>query len=181
VTFVRFSYTLPTVTTAELAMRDATVVLILDTFRNRFLGGYQMRGPQGFKGRIMLPGGKRERSQTLLTCALTETFDETGVSIDARYTAKVGEFISYLSDVPQYKVHVFRTLRFDGEPRQTAEFSPEWFSSLRPPHEQMFPSDVFWFSAAVSDIPFTADIYFDTTYDVLKNICIRRVPRSSFS
>jgi len=162
-------------------MHEATVVLILNSLGDRFLGGYQLRGPSGFKGRIMLPGGKVQRGQTPLTCALTETFDETGLSIDARYTTKVGEFTSYLFDMPQYKVHVFRTLRFEGALCKTAEFSPDWYSVLRPPYDRMFPSDVFWFSAAVTDIPFAGDIYFNATYDDLKNVYIRRVVRSSFS
>ncbi|KAJ8036799.1 7,8-dihydro-8-oxoguanine triphosphatase [Holothuria leucospilota] len=43
------------------------------------------------------------------------------------------------------EVHVFKTDQFEGEPTETEEMRPKWFSVNDIPFKEMWPDDILWF------------------------------------
>ncbi|AGB16987.1 ADP-ribose pyrophosphatase [Halovivax ruber XH-70] len=90
------------------------------------------------------PGGKREAGETIRECAIREVREEVGIDVDTPALSKAGELTFRLDGDPQIHCHVFRTDRFDGEPRPSEEARPEWFPLDEVPYDQMWDDDHLW-------------------------------------
>ncbi|MCH8987158.1 NUDIX domain-containing protein, partial [Patescibacteria group bacterium] len=68
------------------------------------------------------------------------------VGIIPRSFEKKALFEFHFKDKPEYlEVHVFYISSFDGEPKETEEMRPQWFSVEEIPFESMWPDDKHWF------------------------------------
>ena len=89
-------------------------------------------------------GGKINPEETIEEGARRETEEEIGVS--PRELKKVAELSFYFphnSDWDQL-VHVYTCEKWDGEPAESEEMNPKWFSVSKLPFEKMWPDDIFW-------------------------------------
>lgn len=101
------------------------------------------------KGRWNGYGGGLEPGENLLTCAVRETRQESGLEVSSTDLEKVAEvtFHNTKSDGRNFSclVHVYIISRWRGEPRASEEMmEPTWFPLANLPVSQMMPADSIW-------------------------------------
>jgi mutator protein MutT len=96
-------------------------------------------------GRYNGAGGKVEEGlETIEEAAIRETQEEIGVETEElKKIAELSFYFPHKSDWDQ-KVHVYFVENWDGEPRESEEMDPRWFSIDKIPFEKMWPDDIFW-------------------------------------
>jgi 8-oxo-dGTP diphosphatase len=110
-------------------------------------------------GKINGPGGKIEPGETALESAIRETREEIGVTpleIEERG-------ILHFQFVDGYSLvcTVFVANDFDGEPVETEEATPIWFSCDALPLAEMWEDDQHWLPQTLSGSCFDAWFVFD--------------------
>lgn len=99
-------------------------------------------------------GGKIEEGQTPTQAAVDELFDETGGKNNKGKGIKCNEkdlipcavvdfyFPHNHSGNPEFRVIIYLTVQFTGEPEKTDEMlDPKWFDIDSMPYDQMMPGD----------------------------------------
>ncbi|MFA7252553.1 MAG: 8-oxo-dGTP diphosphatase [Candidatus Paceibacterota bacterium] len=89
-------------------------------------------------------GGKVESGETIEQGALREIGEETGITDGVLEKRGVLDF-SFQNDEKVLEVHIFKLTHFIGEPIETEEMRPEWFSLDSIPFSQMWSDDEYWF------------------------------------
>ena len=95
-------------------------------------------------------GGKvDDQKETIEDAAKRETKEEVGVIV--KELNKVAELSFYFPHNPAWDqmVHVYFSENWDGEPRESEEMNPKWFSKDELPFQDMWPGDIFWFPEVV--------------------------------
>lgn len=89
-------------------------------------------------------GGKLKQREGLVDAMKREVQEEVGVSLCEFEERGVLEF-EFLGNPETLEVHVFKALDFEGEPQETEEMEPKWFSIHEIPFGSMWPDDRLWF------------------------------------
>lgn len=89
-------------------------------------------------------GGKQQNGETIKQTALREMEEEVGVQ--AKNLSQVALFSFYYPFSPHdnQAVHVFTAHSWLGEPRETEEMQPRWFTFSDIPYDSMWPDDRIW-------------------------------------
>lgn len=89
-------------------------------------------------------GGKLEGEETVEEAVVREVTEE--VSLLPTEMEKVGvlEF-AFQNDPIVLEVHVFKVTAYEGEPVESEEMRPEWFTWDEVPFSQMWKDDEYWF------------------------------------
>jgi len=97
-------------------------------------------------GRWNGSGGKfdAEKDKTILDTAIRETQEEIGVEV--KNLEKFGLFHFTFPHKPEWDqdVHLFLAKEWTGEPTESEEMMPAWFSFDAIPYESMWPTDIHW-------------------------------------
>jgi 8-oxo-dGTP diphosphatase len=117
------------VATLLFVVQDGRVLLIR---KKRGLGA----------GKINGPGGRLEPGETPLAAAIREVEEE--VCVTPRQVEHLGELSFQFVDGYGLHAHLFRARGFDGEPRETDEALPSWFSLDALPFDEMWADDRLW-------------------------------------
>jgi 8-oxo-dGTP diphosphatase/2-hydroxy-dATP diphosphatase len=129
---------------------------------NKILLGMKKRGFG--VGRWNGFGGKIEEGETIEEGAHRELKEEIGIeAIDMK---KIGILdFSFENDPKILEVHIFKISDFKGEPVESEEMKPEWFSFDAIPFDKMWSDDKYWFSYLLSDKLFKGAFLFDRPSD----------------
>jgi 8-oxo-dGTP diphosphatase len=129
-------------------MRDVTLCFLIKEKDGQVAEICLAMKKRGFgKGRWNGVGGKvgdNNAEETIAEAAIRETQEEAGV--EAKNLFKVGElefFFPHSKDWDQ-RVHVYFAKEWVGEPRESEEMRPQWFSVENLPFESMWPDDIYW-------------------------------------
>lgn len=90
-------------------------------------------------------GGKvDDQKETIEDAAKREAEEE--IDISAKELNKVAELLFYFPHNPAWDqmVHVYFAESWDGEPKESEEMNPKWFSLDEIPFQDMWPDDIFW-------------------------------------
>lgn len=115
-------------------------------------------------------GGKLEDGETVMEAAVREMEEECGIKIDTDDLELVGildfQFQKSLEEI--FRVHVFRVTKFVGEPQESEEMKPQWFSVDEIPFGSMWSSDPFWLPLLLEGKKFRGSFLFDDNDEILE-------------
>ncbi|MBB2975954.1 8-oxo-dGTP diphosphatase [Microbacterium endophyticum] len=97
-------------------------------------------------GRIVGIGGKIERGETVREGAVREVQEETGLLVEASDLVAVGVLDYLFPSQPTWsqRSHVFTCTAWTGEPVETDEIVPKWYSIDDIPFERMWDDASRW-------------------------------------
>ena len=130
---------------AEENLRDATLLFLIKKIDGEISDICLAMKKRGFgMGRWNGSGGKVEEGETVRDAALRETKEEIGV--EPKNLQKVAEVSFYFPHKPAWdqKVHIYFCDEWNGEPTESEEMRPQWFSVSSLPFDTMWPDDRFW-------------------------------------
>ena len=97
-------------------------------------------------------GGKVQvhNNETIEAAAKREAQEEINVTINDMY--KVAEHCFYFPANPEWDqfVHVYFSESWNGEPSESEEMSPQWFSIPELPYDMMWPDDIHWLPEVIN-------------------------------
>lgn len=131
-------------------MIDTTLVFLIKKNQGKITDICLAMKKRGFGvGRWNGVGGKIEKGETIEKAAKRETQEEIFVSINKlRKVAELSFYFSYKQEWDQ-KVHVYFSEKWTGEPKESEEMRPQWFSVKDIPYQEMWSDDIFWFPKAL--------------------------------
>lgn len=96
------------------------------------------------KGRWNGAGGKVENGETIEQAMIRESKEEIGVEPKDFY--KVSELSFSFPHNPKWNqmVHTYFCEKWKGEPKESEEMAPRWFSVSDIPYTKMWPDDALW-------------------------------------
>lgn len=125
---------------------------------NKILLGMKKRGFGS--GRWNGFGGKVEETETIEQGSYRELEEEAGIRPLKMEKIGILDF-SFESDSEILEVHIFKVSDFAGEPTESEEMRPQWFSLEEIPFDQMWSDDKFWFPLLLNNKLFKGDFLFD--------------------
>lgn len=111
-------------------------------------------------------GGKLLLNETLEEGACREAKEECGVIIKSLEEKGVLEF-TWQGGSDLLEVHVFKATAWEGEPLETEEMRPQWFSVDQIPYESMWSDDPYWLGHFLAGDRFEGSFLFDENDQVL--------------
>ena len=102
-------------------------------------------------------GGKIRENETPEECAVREAKEESGITL--KELQKLGKIEFYDVNGEDWLVYVFRS-DFCGEPGESDESCPRWFSLNEIPYNQMWEDDRYWLPLVIQNIHFNAQFWF---------------------
>ena len=103
-------------------------------------------------------GGKVHEGETFVEAAERETQEEIEVAVEL--SEPLGQ-IHFHDATNEWMVHVFRTDIFSGEPTETEEMRPQWFSIDTIPYPDCWEDDQYWLPLLIAGKKFTAEVWLD--------------------
>jgi mutator protein MutT len=113
-------------------------------------------------------GGKVEAGETIEQSAIRETKEE--ISVVIKDISKVAELTFYFSDNPDWNqiVHVYFTENWEGDPVESEEMKPQWYTIDSIPYENMWPDDIFWLPEVIKGQKLKASFTLDSHDTILE-------------
>ena len=128
-------------------LRDVTLVFLIKKSEGKITDICLAMKKRGFgKGRWNGVGGKVVSPETIPEAAVRETGEEINISISKEDLHKVAELSFNFPHNPAFDqmVHVYFVEKWEGEPSESEEMNPKWFSTQVLPYSDMWPDDIFW-------------------------------------
>lgn len=150
-------------------LKHATLAFLLDSNQpQQVLLGMKKRGFGA--GKWNGYGGKILFNETPVEAAVRETGEESGLKINPIDLQKIGEltFLMPYHPMGTQVVHVYIATRWKGEPLESEEMTPHWFSTGELPFHQMWPDDRHWLQGALQGKPVTATFLFNKDNETIK-------------
>ncbi len=124
---------------------------------------------RGFgEGKYNGVGGKIENNETPEQAMIRETQEEISVTPIKYEKVGVIEFDEVYKGKKQNLVfHLYMVYEWEGEPFETEEMAPKWFSINEIPFDKMFPDDKYWLPLILEGKKIRAYFDFDENWNLL--------------
>lgn len=108
-------------------------------------------------------GGKLKDGETLEQAALREMEEEIGITSKLSDLNKVATLRFYFKTTPEWdqEVNIFVIYNWIGEPAESEEMRPAWFSFGDIPYKNMWPDDAHWLPKVLAGKKLDGDFYFN--------------------
>ena len=114
-------------------------------------------------------GGKVQEKESLKSAAVREIAEESCLDVEENNLEQVGRINFYFGGKLEVEGNVFTANVWRGEPKETEEMSPQWFSCDNLPFDAMWAADREWIPLVLSGEKIKAEIHFDASGDTVKN------------
>lgn len=148
-------------------MKRTLLTLVLIVSNEKILLAMKKRGFGA--GRWNGFGGKVEAGETIEDSAKRETLEECGVVVTDMVKVGIHEFEFSAVRGEIREVHVFRAEHFSGEPQETEEMRPQWFTIDAIPYDEMWPDDIHWLPVFLAGKKFRTKFLFGEGDSVVEN------------
>src|SRR3989344_5971859 len=130
-------------------MRPVTLCFLVKD--NKILLAVKKRSLSGFGvaiGKWNGVGGKVDVGETIEAAAVREI----GVKTAEQNLEKVGNIKFYFKDKSEWNqhVHIFLVRDWEGEPKESEEMMPRWYSINEVPFDKMWADDKHWLPAVLA-------------------------------
>lgn len=88
-------------------------------------------------------GGKVDEGETIEEAMVRELQEESGIVAKVWRERAVIEFF-FKGTEKIVEMHVFEVTEYEGEPIETEEMAPKWFTKENAPYNEMWPADREW-------------------------------------
>jgi 8-oxo-dGTP diphosphatase len=135
-------------------MKRVTVLFLLRD--NEILLAMKKRGFGA--GKWNGAGGKAEPGETITQTAIRECQEEIGIT--PLCPQLLGDIRFHMSHDPDFghHAHVFTATAWEGEPTETEEMRPQWFTHQDIPYHTMWADDPLWLPLVLQGKHFTGAI-----------------------
>lgn len=150
-------------------MRDVTLVFPIKKKEGVITEVCLAMKKRGFgTGRWNGMGGKLLEEEGLLEAAQREVKEEVG--IETKHFDKVAELTFTFAQKPEWnqKAHVYTIDSWQGDPIESEEMKPEWFSLEDVPYDAMWPDDIYWLPLVFQGKKLKAEFLFGEHDSVLE-------------
>jgi 8-oxo-dGTP pyrophosphatase MutT (NUDIX family) len=152
------------IATLVLPVRDGKVLLGLKVRKGADIGEQTVNGP----------GGKLDPGQTLESCAIAETQEETGITLLPEHLRQAGIVTFHNGNRSVWEVHVYLAEGFGGEPIDTEEMVAGpggwWYAIDQLPFERMLSSDREWMPRLLDGERLRVEVYQNEDAHVLERV-----------
>jgi 8-oxo-dGTP pyrophosphatase MutT (NUDIX family) len=122
-------------------------------------------------GKLNGLGGKVEPGESIEEGAIREVQEEAGVTpTSMRKVADMRFFFDGVSPEKKWnqKGTIFLVDAWEGEPHETDEMKPEWFSTSEIPYDRMWPDDIYWIPEILKGKKLNANFLFDSSQKLVE-------------
>lgn len=113
-------------------------------------------------------GGKVTEGESIEQGAKRELVEEAGIEPLDMDKRGIIEF-HFPGESPVLEVHLFKITRFNGEPLESEEMKPQWFSVNEIPFDKMWSDDIYWMQMFLQGQKFKATFNFDENDQVIEH------------
>ena len=124
---------------------------------------------RGFgEGKYNGVGGKLEDGETPEEAMIRETEEEIMITPTKYEKMGVIEFLEYVKEErANVKFHLYVATEWEGNPKESEEMIPKWFSLDNLPYNEMFPDDKYWLPYILEGKKINAFFDFDEEWNLL--------------
>jgi 8-oxo-dGTP pyrophosphatase MutT (NUDIX family) len=113
-------------------------------------------------------GGKVQKGETIEQAAIRECQEEAGITPTGIFPR--AELTFFFDDSAEVlEVHVFLVERFAGEPAESEEMKPQWFSLTEIPYDKMWADDIYWLPRVLEGKSVKGTFWFKDTKTLLRH------------
>lgn len=154
-----------------MTMKDTTLCYLLE--KDRILLAMKKRGFGA--GRWNGCGGKLEPGETVRAAACREAREEIGVEIAESGLEAAADITFRFAARPEWdlRTRVFLAKTWRGNPAESEEMRPAWFSLDALPFKNMWADDPFWLPQVLAGKKLAAEFHFGGAGDSIKGFAIR--------
>jgi len=126
---------------------------------------------RGFgEGRWNGVGGKVEAGETIEQAMIRETQEEIGVTPTVYEKVADIRFDEFFKGEPTLMhVHVFTATEWKGEPTESDEMAPKWFTHQAIPYSDMWSDDPYWLPLVLEGKKVIANFKLDVTDAIISH------------
>ena len=114
-------------------------------------------------------GGKVSEKESPRTAAARELKEESHLSVVETALEQVALVRFYFDSSQLFECHVFLARNWEGEPSESEEMKPRWFSVSQLPFAEMWVVDSKWIPLILAGKKLEAEVSFNTDGSEVKN------------
>jgi len=130
---------------------------------------------RGFgEGKLNGIGGKVQGDETPEQALVREAFEEIEVTLEEDKLEKVAVIYFNFETKSEWnqECHVYFVSEWEGEPTETEEMRPEWFSKDALPFNKMWPDDIHWLPKVLAGEKVRCEFFFDDNQKMKEDFTI---------
>ena len=120
-------------------------------------------------------GGKIIKGESVEETAKREAMEEFGVEIKTSDLSSLGKIDFIFKDGSTHKVYIFVCKKWEGEPSESEEMKPKWFSIDNLPWDNMWSDDEFWLPKILEGKSIEGRFYFNDDGKTIEKFDIKEL------